>query len=157
MSKGEKLTKKKKLIISLSAVFGVIIILGAVILGFFCPRKLSNYIDLNAAEADEIYLSYSVNAEPKKVYLDENKKDLFFYCIENTKIIPEYKKYKLTTAHHFYIISGNRMYIFGELGVGVLENQKPIKSKAKNFKSSSGGLDYLIFLFDVPEEEMKYL
>lgn len=156
MEKSNKLTKKKKIIISCSVILGVIIIIGSIVLGMFCPRKLSTYIGLLPEDVDKIYISYYVPYEENKsVYLDKDKTEKFFSCIENIKIVPEYINYKVAEPYELCIVGGEKTYKLNGLGINIYNGNGLVKSK--NYYVYSGNLGYVISLFDIPEADLKYI
>ena len=125
---GKKLTKKKKLLISFAAVFGALIILGAILLGLFCPRKLSSYFSLDASDADRVYISYidhgaTVSSMTEKE-LDKEKLNEFFDKIKNITVKPKYQACKCASFYSFFVVSGKRVYEINRLEIRVSENGK---------------------------------
>lgn len=125
---GKRLTGRKKLIISLSAVFGTLIILGAILLGLFCPRKLSSYFSLDASDADRVYISYidhsaTVSSMTEKE-LGSEKLTEFFGRIKNITVKPKYQPCKCDSSYSFFVVSGKRAYEISPLEIRISENGK---------------------------------
>ena len=136
MSKGEKLTKKKKLIISLSAVLGVIIILGAVILGLFCPRGISAYCNVKADKVDRVYYAYDDltpnTHERAEIDLPAEKVNEFIKKIKKVKVVPDYIPCKCEVLESFFIVSGDTVYEIDSMRTRVRKNGEFYKSYLYN-------------------------
>lgn len=136
MGKGEKLTKKEKLIISLSAVFGAIIILGAVMLGLFCPRGISAYCNVKANKVDRVYYAYhdpTPNTyERAEIDLPAEKIGEFIKKIKKVKVVPDYIPCKCEDMNSFFIVSGETVYDIDSLGISVRKNGEFYKSYLYN-------------------------
>lgn len=147
IEKDKKLSVRTKLLISISAIFGALIILGAILLGMFCPRKLSSYVNVETSEIEEISLQYWEGAEKKIVYLDSEKLNLFMFYVKNIKIVPKYIDVKMSPKHTYCVKSGNKIYEISFMDLLIRENGK--LKKSIDYRFYSGNDRDLLVLFDV--------
>ncbi|MDE7452860.1 MAG: helix-turn-helix domain-containing protein [Clostridia bacterium] len=166
IQKDKKLTLRTKLLIALSVVFSVIfaviIATGATLAVMYYPRKLSKYLTIEAAEVDAVYLEYyrdknedGYGVEQVKVYLDEEKINLFIDYLKKIEVIPRYQPIKSAPRYEFVIVCGNTSYYFSHLGLRVYENDEYIRRDMFSLKSGSDS--YLLVLFDFDKDELNWI
>ncbi|MDE6104578.1 MAG: hypothetical protein K2G38_02670 [Clostridia bacterium] len=138
---GKRLTGRKKLIISLSAVFGALIILGAILLGLFCPRGISAYCNVKADKVDRVYYAYhdweSGSDGRIEIDLPAEKVSTFIKKIKKVKVVPDYIPCKCEDFNSFFIVSGDTVYEIDSLGITVYKNGKWYKHNSYNTVDNS--------------------
>lgn len=158
IEKDKKLSLRTKLLIAMSAVLAVILVtiitVSVVYTVMYRPRSLSEYLELEASEIDAVYLKYATEEEEKEVYLDANKTELFLDCLKHTKVVPEWDSYKVTSSYRFFIVSKEYVYELDNFQLCVLKSGELVK--AKEYSLYSGKLSYLVYLFDIPENDMEH-
>ncbi|MDE6613346.1 MAG: hypothetical protein K2K28_02200, partial [Clostridia bacterium] len=108
-------------------VTGALLIIGATLLGLFCPRKLSAYFSLDASAADRVYISYidrGAVSSPTEKELDKERFSEFFGNVKNINVQPRYRKCKCTSFYSIFVVSGKRIYEISPLEITVKENGK---------------------------------
>lgn len=158
IQKDKKLSLRTTLLIVMSAILAAIIVAtitaSVIYVEMYSPRSLSKYLDLGASDIDAVYLKYTTEEGEKEVYLEANKTELFLEYVKHTKVVPERDSYKVTSSYRFFIISKEYVYELDNFQLRVLKNGELVK--VKKYSLYSGNITYLVYLFDIPQEDMNH-